>query len=73
MAVSSSTTEERTHDENAKKSNLSITLNSSDLTDDYILKEDEPIYKHRFTLNELYQYSLQFYKKGVNSSCFCHF
>lgn len=63
MAVSS-TTEERTSDENAKKSNLSITLNSSDLADDNIPKEDEPIYKHKFTLNELYQYSLQFYKKG---------
>lgn len=63
MAVSSST-EERTPDENAKKSNLSITLNSSDLADDNIPKENEPIYKHKFTLNELYQYSLQFYKKG---------
>ena len=70
MAVSSST-EETNPEGNAKKSDLSITLNSCDLADDNILKEDEPIYRHRFTLNELYKYSLQFYKKGELEFIFC--
>ena len=63
MAVSNGVGETKP-EENTQRSDLSITLNISDLVEDSFSKKEEEIYKYKFTLSELYRHSLLFYKKG---------
>ena len=72
MAVSNGIGETKA-EENSKRSDLSITLNASDFTEDSFTKIEEEIYKYKFTLSELYRHSLLFYKKGLHFfvACFC--
>ena len=68
MAAEAAGQTEKPAVESTYNGDLTIELNTSDLNKCSVTPSREEIYKLGFSLNDLYKLSLQFYKKGKNTT-----